>query len=344
MIVGEKQRDITAESIRKKITDYDIFRKLLGIDFKINIPFCNELRGERSESAIIREIDGHLVMKDYGDKRYCGSPFYVWGNHYGMNYNDALKDIERSFLLNEKRAVQQSVITWKQPTRSVSTPPLIDFTYRKPTKAELSYWDAYYIGLEDLKKDNVYFPREIWRNKSLLPSSSDLTFIYYYPEVDKVKLYRPFGLSGRHIPPHLRKWDASLPNTYMENLPEMANSDAIILTKSKKDRLTLMNVLETTKVCSIQSETISCIDDESMDFIQQNSRLRIAAIDNDKTGKACSFALTEGFGFKHINVPDGLTKKNGKPITDFSDWIKETSSRTVRHHFDIKYPDLKQRL
>lgn len=337
-LLGKKKKQLTKESILELIDSYSIYRYYYG-DFKMNQVHVNHLRGETNPSMIIGNKFGEITHKDMGAYSWRGNCFsLVQQIHGNCSFYEALKIIDRDFNLgiSFNKTSTTKIITWKTPEISViKPPPIIQFTSRNPTNAELAYWNSYTLSLDDLKKENVYFPKSIYRNKEKLPLGDLLTFIYYYPDIQKIKIYRPFAEKRTKSTPAFQwKWDNSgIPFDYCEGLQDVDTCKFSYLTKSKKDKMVLRKILATNCVVDVQAEDPSCINDETVNHLKANSEIQITLFDNDKKGKESSQWLTDTHQFKHCNVPD---KYNAEGITDFADLCRDYGPERVIQHFKQK--------
>lgn len=316
-----QQSLLNKEEILKRISVYDIYRYYFG-PFRVNKLCINHLRGEKNGSFIIGAKKGELRHKDYGDSYWQGDAFNLVQQIYNTSFHDALAIIDKDFGLglaqNNTVIVKPKVIEWEQPKIEVVPPPNFIVQTRKFTKEELSYWKDYEIGLEDLKRHHVYAPKQIWRNRRRLPMGNLLTFAFFDPENEKWKIYRPHGKKGKEGKINERKWDTNFEWNYCENLSNLDYTKPIYIQKSRKDRLVMEKILETTNIISVQAEDISCLPSINGDITVFG--------DNDKKGFDYTKAVRENFGWKTINPPQEFL-----PITDFADLVKEKGLDFVKN-------------
>lgn len=318
----KKQPALTRDYVLSKVSQYEIFRRLLG-DFKIGEGFCNILRGEKKESAIVRVFDGKLVLKDYGDSRFNGDCFDLVQFVNNCSFYEALERIDKDFNLSSLQ-IYKSV----KLEDTVAAPPIFHVITRSPDREDLKWWKMFHQGLDDLKRENIYFPKEIWRNRQKIPITLR-TFCYFYPELNAFKLYRPDGKVGKKVWYHERKWDSGIPNTVLEGKENILNCSKAFVATSKKDKMVLLKALEMDCICNIQAENIDAIDDENMEYIKANSEEQYICGDRDAAGKRFSWILTKEFGYKHVNPPDDMPK-------DFAAWGKDYGLKPINEHFKNK--------
>lgn len=334
MIKGKKKVLINKELILSKITPFDIYRLYQG-PFSLNHVLVNKFRGEKTPSLIIgNKLRTSLTHKDFGDGSWKGDCFDFVQQIHNCDYDMALRIIDRDFNLGMgSEKLDKHVITWKSPQIIMKPPPLIQVIPRKLSKDEWSYWGCYHQGEEDIKREYIYTPKEIWRNKKKIWLGDLMTFCYYYPAIDRWKIYRPHApkREGVDIPLHLWKWDTNVPFDHIEDLECIRNAKLGVLGKSKKDKMVLRKALELETVCNTQAEDPACMTKEALDIFDTCER-KLAVTDNDKKGKEFSWWLTDNFGFRHCNVPD-----KEQLCTDFADMsCVYKSLAVVREHFKRK--------
>lgn len=335
-ITGKKKVELSKDTILERCSSYDIYRHFFG-PFEINEVTCNHLRSENTPSMIIGNKYGELTHFDFGSTVYRGTCFDLVMQKYACDFNTALKIIDKELNLgiSQQKVDNLEVIKWQQPKESIiKPPPTIQITTRKPNKEELGYWEQYGITLDDLKRENIYFPKTIYRNKKKIPNTL-LTFCYFYPEINKIKIYRPLAPKReKNTPPWLWKWDNSgIPFDYCEGLNNIKNCKYAFLTKSKKDRILLSKVLNINCIADVQAENPSCISETTLNHFKANSEHQVTIFDADPPGKESSLWLTKEYGFKHCNVPDKYLKEG---IKDFSDLYKVYGKEPIIEHFKEK--------
>lgn len=339
MIKGRQKSRLTKENILTMISTYDIYRFYQG-PFKVNQPCVNRHRGEKDPSLIIgNKVSENLTHKDLGDYSWRGDAFHFVQQVHRCDFPMALYLIDRDFGLglNSGKVIEirPTVITWEKPPMEIKRPPIIQIVYySKLSKRALDYWAKFGQGEDDLKRERIFQPKEIWRNKRKLPVGDLLTFGYQYD--DYWKLYRPFApKKEKNTPMNQWKWDSNVPFDFVDNANAIQDScSKMFLTKSKKDRMVLMKALQTDCMADFQAEDPACIPET---FVSQCERIenRWIIADNDKKGKEFSWWLTNHHGFKHVNVPDKYLTQEPK-CTDFADLCYHYGMETVVNHFKKK--------
>jgi hypothetical protein len=340
MIRGAKKKGlITTQQILKQVTSYDIYRFYFG-DFKINEITNNHLRGDKTPSFIIgNKVSHDLTHKDFGDYKWRGDCFNLVQQIHSCDFITALRIIDKDMGLGitDGKFTKSEVVRWAQPIESIiKPPPLIQVATRKPTLEELKYWDNYYLDEHDLKEGNVFFPKEIYRNRKRLPLGDLLTFCYWYPELEIWKIYRPHAPKReKDTPMNQWKWDnGGIPFDYCDGLENIQDCHYGFLGKGRKDSMFLKKVLGIC-IADTQAEDPACISEETIAHLKVHSVEQVCLFDGDKKGKETSWWLTNNHGFRHCNVPD---KYVAEGLTDFPDWGAKDSygENAVIEHFTNK--------
>lgn len=323
MKLSRKPDEITSDLIYSKIDDYDIYRYYMK-DFTIGSPICNHHRGDRNPSFVVYVgQNGHLFHRDYADDRFRGGAFDLVSQIYvGLNYDGALKKVAMDFGITDASSLHYKTITsqYVRPVIDMKKHADIRMSARKWEKADIDYWAAYGIPLEDLRKDEVYCVKE-WslnrRKQYIRPG--ELCFGYRYNE--GFKIYYP----GRSKDDG--KWTSNITTQLVENLSVLKSADRVLITKSKKDRMVLSRYFPA--VLSVQNESRSCFTEA---FVNQLRNKDVwVNYDSDEPGvKACK-AITDEFGFKYINIP-----KMYLPIKDFADLYKFHGEKPIIDYLKSK--------
>lgn len=333
-----KKNQLSKELILSKITTYDIYRFYHG-NFKINEVTVNRHRGEKDASFIIgNKVSNELTHKDFGDYRWRGDAFHFVEQVHNCDFPTALNIIDRDFNLGlgGGQVTTKRVITWQQPEALTKKPPFFQIITLKDLTAEgWKYWSDHYQGEEDIKRENIFMPKEIWRNRTKMFLGNLLTFCYYYPELDCWKLYRPYAeKTSKSQPIHKWKWDTNVPFNHCEDIEKLVECEFGCLGKSKKDKMVLRKALETECIANIHAEDPACVSDRTIEVFSTIPR-KYAIMDNDKKGKETSWWLTKEHGFMHVNVPDKY-KLEEPPSTDFAALALNYNLEKVRDHFKLK--------
>lgn len=342
MIQGTlRKNNLTKEAILQLVTEYDILRAFwpAGMKLELNRPIHSPFRKDDNPSFIVGTKYGYLTYKDMGDYRYRGRVWDFVQQLEGLdNLHRVLSAVDSRLGLGLGEAdetVPPAIpITWEQPKIVHRPPPLIQVLPRKFAKSELAYWNDYHQGADDLKQAHIFVPQAIYINKRKLPSRvGELVFCYWYPEIEKWKLYRPHA-DKRATAASERKWTTNVPFDYVEGLSRLRHCDTALLTKSRKDALVLRKALGIDSIGITSAEDPACLTEDTIAFIKQESRRQVTVSDNDEKGKSFSWYLTNEHGFLHCNLPDSYRENHG--WTDFADLAKGEGLDKVTQHFRQK--------
>ncbi len=341
MIKGRQKSKLTKEAILEKISTYDIYRLYQG-PFKVNQVAVNHHRGEKDPSLIIgNKVSNNLTHKDLGDYSWRGDCFHFVMQVHHCDFTTALRLIDRDFGLGLQAGqiieIKPSVITWEAPEIEIKRAPIFQVVYySKMSQRGLDYWAKFGQGEDDLKREKIYQPKEIWRNKRKIALGDLLTFGYFYESIGKWKIYRPFAPKKTDKTPiNQWKWDSNVPFDHVDNLSAIKpDCSRVYLTKSKKDRMVLMKALQTDCMADFQAEDPACVTPQAISLFEQVQD-RWVVSDNDKKGKEFSWWLTNNHKFKHANVPDKYLVEEPK-CTDFADLCYHYGMETVVNYFKNK--------
>lgn len=258
MIQGERRTtDVDREDILNRLSEMQIYRHYLG-DFALGEAFCNPLRGEKNPSMVVSQGTKKMRHFDYGDDFYQGDCFDLVQQKYRCDLSNAVQWILKDFGITDIGG-QEGVRLVEGDEFEMTTrhPPHIHVVTRNYTTEEYRWWAQFLQGAEDLKRENIHVPRTIYRNYKKLPlKATDLVFCYYYPKLDKWKIYRPLKPKRtKETPAWDWKWDTNLPFDFMEGFNLIAPGIPRLLTGKKKDRLYLSKVLQTDAIYNCQAES-----------------------------------------------------------------------------------------
>ncbi len=308
--------------ILSKITEFDIVMGFWpgGKEFALNKAISSPFRGDGCPSFIIGTKYGPITYKDMGDYNFRGDVWKFVEQIEGLQkFTQVLAKIRQRFNLSclDEVVEKSKIITWEQPKLVVKPPPLFQVSVRKFNRTELAWWNLYHQDISDLKREQIYAPAEIWRNRQKL-QQADMTFCYFVEELGKWKIYRPLAPKRtKNTPIWNWKWDSSLPFNYVESLEKMKGPVGIC-GKSRKDRMVLRKTTGIDAICSVQAEDPSAITDEALYHIWSNCRHRYIIADADKKGKEFSWWMTTQHGYNHFNTPDNELDNNINDVADYA--------------------------
>lgn len=323
MIKGKLKVQLTIDSVLERINPLDIYSHYMPHkNWEINkpciSPFPRNGKIENNPSFIIGNKYGNITHIDWG-LGYKGDCFSFVNQLYGNNLSldCILKIIDKDMKLGilEGSEVRKSPIIHIEKQEITKKNTLIQIITRKFTKQELDYWAQYYQDIEDLKREHIYSIKKAYLNKKQL-SLDELRFGYLYDN-KWWKIYQPLANKKK-------KWLTNVPLTYMDGLENIKNCDVAWLTKSKKDKMTLLKLYSC--VASTQNESIACFSPENVKYIKENSKKQVVLYDSDETGVRSCQEITKKFDFGYCNVPRKYLEEG---IKDFSDLAKVHGLKAV---------------
>lgn len=307
--------DITSEFVLDQVDDLLIYRYYLG-PFKLGTSIKSPFRRDSnpSFSITLNSTWLKLMWKDFGTGDF-GDCFKLVSKLYNISYRDAIEKIANDFGLVKGNSIvsKKDILEARQFKEEFQKKEyLIQVERRKMNQEELDYWKSYNISKEELLENYIYSINKLWINKkSMNLDVSHLHFAYYFPKEDKWKIYSPTDKE--------HKWFGNIPISTMEGIPDLIpNSKAVIITKSRKDRIILKKLY--THVYSCQNESEQAISRDMDVLLDSNFDNKYCWFDSDEPGKTANRKLNHR-GYKWINVPNSLYDKF--KVKDPSDVIKQ---------------------
>lgn len=331
MIRGEKREKLTPEGVLQKITSYDIFRMYMPDgNWRVNqvtiSPFMRGNHYEKVPSFIIGNRTGVLHFCDFGDPDRRGDCFtFVKLLHNIPNMDEVLKKIDNDFGLgigsSPLRDYKKVIGEYQQPEELGKRYALIQVITRKFNKEELDFWKEYHLDLHEIRGAGIYALSKVYLNKSLHSArDNEIRFGYLY-DGGFWKIYTPFAEKKR-------KWLSNVPVSLSYGLENLDKEHNTLICDSLKDYLVCRKVYP--YICQVQNESLAAFSTETISYIKENSKEVFYGGDSDDPGKKASYAITNAFGFRHINPPDYLLKEG---IKDFAAWGRSYGIESLREHF-----------
>lgn len=314
MTLAMKIPEITLDLIYSKISDYDIYRYMIG-DFKIGEAVCNRYRKDRDPSFVVYVgQSGHLFHLDYGDDRFRGGIFDLVMQVYpGLTLDGALRKVASDFGITDAQSEEYKKITsqYVKPTIDMKKHALIQVSVKKWEKVELEYWNSYGITQEQLRAEDVYSVKTWCLNRKIqYIGPGELCFAYRFDSGFKIYYPTRTKESGG-------KWFSNICTSTIENLQALENADKVLIVKSRKDRLSLQNILPNYAIISVQNESTACFNEGFTGTLQGKDV--IISYDADGPGVKSCKTICDKYGYRYVNTPRHLLKEG---IKDWADWRK----------------------
>lgn len=291
MVKGKEIIDITKEYILSKISHFDIFHMYIP-KLKLNNAFCSPFEKDTHPSVCVK------MSKDTGipyftnfSKNYTLNSFQYVGKIFGLDYNQTLRKIASDFgIVGNIRNTQDIVKKYEQP-RVEKEYRKFDVFARPFNHDEIEYWNKRYLSEEKVKKGNIYGYDRIFMDGKKIVRTNLLSFAYYYPSIDRFKIYTPFALKPK-------KWFTNVPLQHIEGLSNLKKDKICIGAKSRKDNLIISLFIP--EVFECQNESESTISEKNIKYIKENSKRCYLYFDPDPTGvKSCTYY--NQFGLDYVN-------------------------------------------
>lgn len=320
-----KKQNIDKDFILSKISDYQVYLQYMPHKFTLNQVCLSPFKYEKQPSFIIGNKLGNITHKAFNSEHKGGFIEFVM-QLFNLDYKEAITKIAEDFNLISSKTINSDIIRIEPPDIKPPIETIIQVIPKRLEKIHLDYWLEYYQLEEDLKKENIFAIKKAYINKVRQPIyENNLSFAYYFPEIDKFKLYCPLEKEF--------KWRTNVPFDYIEGLENINGCDIAYISKSKKDKMVLRKALDTNCIITTQSENPSCFTENVISILKENSKRQIVIWDNDPTGVNNTIKVTTQYDFEYCNVPQ-IHKKNG--LSDFADMAKRYNLKKVYDHFKKK--------
>jgi DNA primase len=316
---GGGYKELTEENILKEVSEFDMFIYYIPDFEAINKKFCSPLRGESSPSCSIKDMDGKLFYKDFGDGKAYTAINFVRAR-YGVSYYEALRMISNDFnigLNNDDISPKSMGVVGVTGLKKESVPKetTIKIKRREWNQGlDKEYWSEYGWNRDVADHFNVHPISHLWINGTYLIIKDDNPS-YAYCIKNKFKILSPFSdfkwISNTTVD-DIQGW---------EQLPE--SGDMVIITSSLKDVGTLYKYGYSACAPSAESSGVSV---KIITELQRRFKQVIIFFDNDGEfdpedlangkGKASAKKLSMEHVLKMVFIPDGEPK-------DISDHYKK---------------------
>lgn len=325
-MVLSKKIDITKEFVFSKIDSYDVYRREIP-DMQIGCAIKSPLRKDSNPSFLIKvsSTDNQLRHYDFAREEFHGNCIDFICQKYGLNYDKALQYLAKEFgLIDGTNSYKEIQNKYNKPILDVKRSCLIQVSAKKWNKRELDYWGSYGIGLEELKREEIYPIAEYWINRHKQSiTKGELSFCYRFPSGYKIYFPERSRESGE-------RWKSNIPTSLVEKQERLEGATKVFITKAKKDRILIEKYLPGFAVINVQNESRSGFKPELIQALQ--GKKVWLNFDADSAGKKNSLLLTQEYGFSHFNVPEKFLPE----YKDFSDVVREFGDKPLIRHLKAK--------
>lgn len=325
MIKGKKKEELSMDSILSKVSDFQIYSHYMPYkDWELNqvtnSPFCED----KNPSFLIGNKFGGITHVAFNDPHKRGDCFSFVKQLFNLSsLNDVLEKIDFDLGLGIRgieKDYKSEVSKYEQPITTKRN-TLIQVVSRKFTKEELQYWNEYHQDITDLRDNDIYSIKSLYLNKKKFPLKETEIRFGYYHEGGYWKIYFPFAKNKKF------KWIGNVPLQTSWGLNNLNKDHNSLIAKSRKDYMVCRKVIP--YVCGVQNESLAAFSEEFVQELKANSKVVYYGSDSDVPGKKASYAITQAFGFKHINPEDRLLPD----CNDFACWGKTEGLGKLKEHF-----------
>jgi len=304
MIISNAKPVVTLDDILDYKTELEILNFYLDID-SLPVIINSPLRPDNNPSFKIDfNENGFIRFYDFGGNNQKGGLFDLLMDLYKLSFQDLLIKIYSEMIIGKEL---DKIIRNKSNSSKVYQPKIskLNVKVRKLRQYDLDFWVKGGINEEWLKFGDIYpishmfFTKD---DKEMIIPADRYAYVYveFKDNIPTYKIYQPFSENYKWISKHDKSvWDlwAKLPK----------NGDILIITKSRKDALTIW------ANCGIPS---TCLQTESLSFknnvvedIDRRFKRKFILYDNDwdkpeNYGRIFGQKVSQELGFKQIEIPD----------------------------------------
>ena len=321
MVKGDIIKDVSIdEIIQGTAGGWNIFKHYspVKVGKTMHVPW----RKDENRSFGVFCKNGVYFYKDLAQEE-AGSSIHFVAKLFNISYTEAVEKIKWDFNIGQGKNINTSPvqIVWNKPEEDAEYTH-IAFTSCPFDSKHASYWNAYHLSEDYLKKWDVYRLKtlSINRKRVFLPEET-LNFAYYHSPSKCVKILRIGGEKTF-------KWKNNVSGDVLWFKEKLEECNKLVISKSVKDSLCLS--LFGINTVAVQSESISCID-KNAEWFQTLSCPIFVNMGTDKQGKGVSNAITKKYKWKHYNTPDSLLPS----VNDVAEWCK-TDIKALEEHLKLK--------
>jgi hypothetical protein len=292
----------SSDEILKYHTEYDLYAKYIGSNFKIGRPLCSPLREDKSPSfcVYVHKNDNKLMWRDYSTGEGGDVFKFIQRKLNLSSREEAYRAISHDFFMNKTYPPP------KLPAKPKHVVKEINVARKAFTKRDIEYWQQYGISEQTLKDYNVSALKTFFVNglNQYVAKPGDLMF--GWKVYGAFKIYRPTEAKEE-------KWRSSLSAYDLQGFEQLdADGDVLIITKALKDVMLLRELGY--NAIAPPSET-SGVPEVIMNNLKNRFTDIVVLFDNDAAGKKGSKKIALEYGLKEVTTPEGESK-------DISDYYK----------------------
>jgi 5S rRNA maturation endonuclease (ribonuclease M5) len=293
----------------------------------------NPWRNDTNGRAYFDYNNGNLIFIDWASEKTHMDCFYVAQKALELDsFKDVCNTIAKDFNLGLHRpkslddysTIKKHSFVSKKPrmTQEIKKNEIgkarIAIVTQKFNEIDLRYWFQYHITLPTLIKFRVRACHRAWIRGDFYYEYKQHDPMYVYAEKQEdFKLYRPRAAK-------FFKWRSNMVGGILEcweQLPE--KGEILILTKSRKDVMTLHECGYSSVACKSESSLVS---NNAINLLKKRFKHIIVFYDNDEAGKIYSTKIKEEYDLTSIELPQN---KSGDLPKDPSDFIQVYGKKSL---------------
>jgi hypothetical protein len=301
---------VTKEDILNKISQEEIFEKILSVKIEYGKKFINPLRMDKRPTVSFKWFGDTLVMADYSGW-FTGNCFQLVMKINYCSYKNALELIYRDFNLKGRKDTEF------KPLARIEAPKIFKTYKESLTPTQLEWWSEFKITEEILNLYEVSKCREAHvNNYNYYYFDSDPCFHYTVRNLEgdfREKLYFPKRTEYRFM--------GNIPKDswYVQGLWQLQDSETLIITKSLKDVMAMKRF--DVQAIALNSES-TLLYEPVLEYLSARYNKIYVNMDYDYAGiKMMNKYKKKGFPLLYF--------KNFKNIKDFADYCKLNDEKTI---------------
>jgi len=288
---------LTKENLLERVDQAEVMERYLGFPVEQGKSYVNPLRSDSRPGCSFYMRGDRLFFHDFADRNYGGDIFTIVALYHQLKgeFYTVLRIINQEFKLGLDSGYSED--SYHEPVaprvhkRRIETQPPATISYI-PTdysEEELEWWKSGGATENLLRKENIDRCQKVWIRGEVYYIYNKNP-CYAWPCGERTKIYQPFS--------DHRKWRSNVNNSKecIQGWSTMT-SKPLIITKSMKDRLPLLNLGYNTIAPQTEGYIFS---EETIDIINQKVEIVYILYDNDETGIKESRELEKKTGWRGL--------------------------------------------
>lgn len=242
-------------------------------------------------------------MKDWANDEAFYDCFEAVATKFGLTIPQTVSKIQKDY------SIQYDLPPRKEKTTKKMRRPINIQTIVKPWEDEqLNYWKRFGISRSTLDKFGVYNVKYVYKNKAMVARATiaNPIFVYTFPLVKEVKVYRPLATDKQY------KWLGNVKADVLNGYYQLnATGDILIITSSLKDVMCFYEL--GFPAIAPQGENVK-LDEEVVKDLKKRFSNVIVWYDSDAPGNSAARKLSRSIGCPYTFIP---LRYGAKDISEF---------------------------